>query len=96
MYMSAQAIWVDQCHTQHRGREAVALPPLRKLELINSALTESAYRWLCYCLLVSQARPTNPSVADHFQYLFPMCNTESDLHCVLIGSKLAGLLTAKC
>ena len=27
---------------------------------------------------------------------FPMCNTESDPHCVLIGSKLAGLLTAKC
>ena len=25
-----------------------------------------------------------------------MCNTESNLRCVLIGSKLAGLLTAKC
>ena len=71
-------------------------PPQRKLELINSALTECAYRWRCYCLLVLQARPINPSVVDRFQYLFPMCNTESDPHCVLIGSKLAGLLTAKC
>ena len=36
------------------------------------------------------------AVADRFQYAFHVCNTESGPRCVLIGSKLAGLLTAKC
>ena len=70
--------------------------PNRELDLIYFVLTNCAYRWLCYSLLLSQARLTNPSV-DRFQYVFPVRNTaENDPRCVLMGSKLAGLLTAKC
>ena len=56
------------------------LPP-RKL---NSTLTDGAYQWLCYSLLVSQALPTKPS-ADHFEYTCPVCNTESYLCCGWLG-----------
>ena len=51
------------------------------LELINSALTDHAYRWLTNgCVTVLQARTTNLSV-DHFEYTCPMRYTEIDPHC---------------
>ena len=50
----------------HRGRGA--MPPFRELDILYN-IHLLTYHWpaLCYCLLVSQARPTNPSM-DRFQY----------------------------
>ena len=63
---------------------AVALP---QRTWLNSALTDCTYHWLCYCLPVLQARPTNPST-DSFQYACPMCNTESGPRCGWLGLNL--------
>ena len=43
-------------------------------------VTDHTYQWLCYCSLVSQARPTNPSM-DCFEYTCPVHYTESNLCC---------------
>ena len=57
-----------QCCTLHRGRRG-----------INPTLTDHVNR-LCYGLLVSQARPTNPST-NRFEYTCPVPNIESNPHC---------------
>ena len=51
------------------------------VDLNNSALTDHAYHWLCYCSLVSQARPTTPSM-DRLQYAFP-CTILKVIHAVV-------------
>ena len=67
-----------------------------ELDLINSALIDRAYRWLCYCSLVSQARPTNPST-DRCQYTCPCTIYRKRSTLWLIGFKLiAWQLAVKC
>ena len=58
----------------------------QRTSLINSALTDHLP---CYCSLVSQARPTNPSTGC-FKYACPMHNTKSNPHCSSLSLSLLG------